>query len=337
MLQARAYPEGVARIFSGVKPTGDPTLGNYVGAFRHHVAQQEGNEAVYCVVDLHALTVPHDPAELRRLSRQVAGVWLASGIDPQRSILFVQSHVPEHTELGWLMECTASVGELRRMTQFKDKSEGQDFVSGGLFTYPALMAADILLYDTDIVPVGDDQRQHVELTRDVAERFNARFGTTFVVPEARIPEIGARIMDLQHPTRKMSKTDESPQGVILLLEDLKTVEKKIKRAVTDNDGEVRYDPATKPGVSNLLDLLSAATGEEPKVLAERYTQYGPLKADTAAAVVELLRPIQARYAELAADPAGLDLLLAEGAGKAHAIAAATMTRAREAVGLLPRP
>jgi tryptophanyl-tRNA synthetase len=202
----------VARIFSGVKPTGDPTLGNYVGALRHHVTQQDGNDAIYCVVDLHALTVPHDPAELRRLSRQVAGVWLASGIDPDRSTLFVQSHVHQHAELAWLMECTASFGELRRMTQFKDKSDGQEFVSGGLFTYPALMAADILLYDTDVVPVGDDQRQHVELTRDLAERFNSRFGPTFTVPEPSIPEVGARVMDLQDPTRKMSKSEDSPQA-----------------------------------------------------------------------------------------------------------------------------
>jgi tryptophanyl-tRNA synthetase len=222
------------------------------------------------------------------------------------------------------------------MTQFKEKSEGQDFVSGGLLTYPALMAADILVYDADRVPVGDDQRQHVELARDIAVRFNSRFGKTFVVPEAAVPKVGARVMDLQTPTKKMSKTEESPQGVILLLDDLGSVAKKIRRAVTDTETEVRFDPAGKPGVSNLLSILSAATGEPPDILAGKYSQYGPLKADTAEAVVELLRPIQARYRELADDPSALAAILERGAEKAQTIAAATMTRVRANAGLVPR-
>ncbi len=328
------YDEAVARVFSGIKPTGPVTLGNYLGALRNWVSAQGEDDCVYCVVDLHALTVPHDPAELRRLTLELATVLLAIGIDPERSTLFVQGHVHEHTELAWLMECTASVGELRRMTQFKEKSGDHDFVSGGLFTYPALMAADILLYDADRVPVGDDQRQHLELARDLAERFNHRFGPTFVVPEAGIPAVGARVMDLQDPTRKMSKTEESPQGVILVMEDPAAVARKIRRAVTDTGSEVRYDPETKPGVSNLLAILGAATGADPVVLAEKYDQYGPLKGDCADAVVELLRPIQSRYAELSADPAGVATLLATGAGKARSVAAPVLERARTAAGLL---
>jgi tryptophanyl-tRNA synthetase len=263
-------------------------------------------------------------------------VLLAVGIDPQVATLFVQSHVPAHAELAWIMECTAAFGELRRMTQFKDKSERAEFTSAALFTYPALMAADILLYDTDKVPVGDDQRQHLELTRDLALRFNHRYGDTFVVPEATFPPAGARVMDLQEPTRKMSKSEASPQGTILVLEDLASVAKKVKRAVTDTETEVRYDREAKPGVSNLLDILSACTGEDPEVLAGRYQQYGPLKADTAEAVVELLRPVQERHRALAEDPAGTAELLAIGAGKAAEVADATLGRAREALGLLPR-
>jgi tryptophanyl-tRNA synthetase len=242
--------------------------------------------------------------------------------------------VHEHAELAWILECTASFGELRRMTQFKDKSDGAEFVSAGLFTYPALMAADILLYDTNRVPVGDDQRQHLELTRDLAERFNHRYGDTFVVPEAAIPKVGARVMDLQQPTRKMSKSEASPQGTILLLEDLASIERKIKRAVTDTDSDVVYDPDTKPGVSNLLSILGAVTGRDPETVAAGYTQYGPLKADTAEAVAEMLRPIQQRYAELAADPAGTAAILAKGAAKAQSVAAPTLARARNALGLL---
>jgi tryptophanyl-tRNA synthetase len=250
--------------------------------------------------------------------------------------LFVQSHVAEHSEMAWIMACTASFGEMRRMTQFKDKSAQHEFVSAGLFMYPALMAADILLYDTDQVPVGDDQRQHLELSRDLALRFNSRYGDTFVVPEAVYRTAGARVMDLQQPTQKMSKSLDSPQGTILLSDDLKAVERKVRRAVTDTESDVRFDPATKPGVSNLLSILGACTGRTPDEAAKGYTQYGPLKADTAEAVVEYLRPIKARHEQLAADPAQVETTLAKGAGKARDVAGATLTRTRAALGLLAR-
>src|SRR4051812_10130797 len=324
----------MARVFSGIQPTGDIHLGNYLGAVRNWVADQD--DAIYCVVDLHALTYPQDPEVLRSKTLQVAALLIAAGLDPDVCTLFVQSQVHEHAELTWLLECTVAYGELRRMTQFKDKSDRAEFVSAGLLTYPALMAADILLYDTETVPVGDDQRQHLELTRDVATRFNSRYGQTFVVPRAVIPKVGARIKDLQDPTRKMSKSEESPQGTILLLEDPKSVERKIKRAVTDTESEVRYDPAEKPGVANLLELLGAATGGDPAVLAGRYTQYGPLKADTAAAVIARPEPIQPRYAELMADSAGTAAVLAKGAAKAQSAAADTLARAQRNIGLLPR-
>jgi tryptophanyl-tRNA synthetase len=324
----------MTRVFSGIKPTGPLHLGNLLGALRHWVADQDDADCIFCVVDLHALTVPQDPAELRATTLQLAQLLLAVGIDPDRSTLFVQGHVSEHTSLAWIMECTAAYGELARMTQFKDRMAKGEAISGGVFTYPALMAADILLYDTDRVPVGDDQRQHVELARDLAIRFNNRYGETFVVPEAATPKVGARVMDLQQPRRKMSKSEESPQGTILVLEDTASVARKIKRAVTDTDNEVRFDPEAKPGVSNLLSILGAATGRTPEACAAEYTQYGPLKSDTADAVVALLEPIQARYAELAADPAGTAAILAGGAAKARAIAAPTLARARTAIGLL---
>jgi len=326
----------VTRVFSGIKPTGHVHLGNLLGALIPWVERQDA-DSIYCVVDLHALTVPQDPDELRGTTLRLAQVLLSLGLDPEVCTLFVQSHVHEHTELAWLMECTASFGELSRMTQFKDKSDKAGrggFVSGGLFTYPALMAADILLYDADEVPVGDDQRQHVELTRDLAERFNSRYGPTFTVPRATFPSAGARVMDLQEPTAKMSKSDDQAPGTILLLDEPKAIERKIKRAVTDSDGTVRYDVEAKPGVSNLLDILGAATGRTPEEVAEDYERYGPLKADTAAAVIELLRPIQERFAELEADPAETSRLLATGAHKARARAAATMARVRSAVGLI---
>ncbi len=321
------------RIFSGIQPSGELTLGTYLGALRRFVVDQTSTTSFFCIVDLHAITVPQDPVLLRQRTIDTGALYLASGIDPDQSTLFVQSQVAAHSQLAWLMECTASFGELSRMTQFKEKSERQQFVSAGLFTYPALMAADILLYDTDRVPVGDDQRQHLELTRDVAERFNSRYGPTFTVPEADIPKVGARVMDLQEPTRKMSKSVDSPQGTVLMLDEPAVIERKFKRAVTDNDAEVRFDPEAKPGVSNLLSILGAATGTAPAVLAERYSQYGPLKTDAAEAVVELLRPVQARHAELSADPAGLTDLLAKGADRARATAGATLERAQLAVGL----
>ena len=271
---------------------------------------------------------------LRARTLELAQLLLAIGIDPERSTLFVQSHVPEHAELSWMLECTAAFGELRRMTQFKDKSDDAEFVSAGLFTYPALMAADILLYDTDRVPVGDDQRQHLELARDLAIRFNHRYGDTFIVPEASIPKIGARVMDLQHPTRKMSKSDDSPQGTILVLEPLDVVAKKIKRAVTDTETEVRYDIVEKPGVSNLLSILSACTGQQPDELAVQFTRYGDLKTACADAVVETLRPIQERFAQYSADPTGTAALLAAGAAKARSMAGPVLDRARANMGLL---
>lgn len=325
----------MARVFSGIKPTGDVHLGNLLGALKNWVALQDQAESVYCVVDLHALTVPHDPEALRADTLSLAQVLFAVGLDPDRSTVFVQSHVHEHTECAWIMECTAAFGELRRMTQFKDKSESASFVSGGLFTYPALQSSDILLYDTDQVPVGEDQRQHVELTRDIAIRFNHRFGETFVVPEAVVPPTGARVMDLQNPTSKMSKSDESPQGTIRILDDPAVVEKKVKRSVTDSDSEVRYDPAEKPGVSNLLSILGASTGQTPQAAAEGIERYGDLKAATAEALIEMLRPIQERYSELAADPAETSRLLAVGADKARQVASATVGRAKTSMGLLP--
>jgi tryptophanyl-tRNA synthetase len=261
----------------------------------------------------------------------------AVGLDPQIATVFVQSHIPEHSQLGWIMECTVSFGELSRMTQFKDKSAKReaDFVSAGLFTYPALQAADILLYDAAEVPVGDDQRQHIEITRDIALRFNHRFGDTFVVPKAVTPPTGARVMDLQEPTNKMSKSGDGEAGIIYLLDDPASIVKKFKRAVTDSDNEVAFDRERKPGVSNLLEILAAATNESPSSLATTYTQYGKLKQDTGEAVAEMLRPIQTRYHELMADPAELSNLLALGKERASKVAQATLTRAHSAIGLYP--
>jgi tryptophanyl-tRNA synthetase len=325
------------RVFSGIQPSGELHLGNYLGALRNWLAMQDQAETdtdvVYCIVDLHALTLPKAPGEVAASTVGLARTLLAVGLDPARCILFAQSHVHQHAELAWLMQCTVAIGELRRMTQFKDKSDRAEFVSGALFTYPALQAADILLYDTDVVPVGDDQRQHVELTRDLAERFNSRYGATFVVPAHHIPAAGARVMDLQNPTAKMSKSLESPQGTIGLLDPPGEIAKKVKRAVTDTEAEVRYDPVTKPGVSNLLSILAAATDGDPEKLAEDYDQYGPLKSDTADALVALLEPIQARHAEY--DPATIAEAFEVGAAKARAIAGPVMERARSAIGLLP--
>jgi tryptophanyl-tRNA synthetase len=326
----------VTRVFSGIQPSGALHLGNLLGAVRNWVVDQHEADSLFCVVDLHALTMPKDPAELREATVTLAQLLMACGLDPDVCTLFVQSHVPAHAEGAWLMECTVSFGELRRMTQFKDKSDKAEFISAGLFTYPALMAADILLYETSRVPVGDDQRQHLEIARDIAIRFNSRYGDTFVVPEAAIPRAGARVMDLQQPTSKMSKSDATSPGTIYVLDELGAIERKIKRAVTDTETEVRYDTAAKPGVSNLLSILAACTGREPDEVAGDYEQYGKLKADTAAAVVEFLRPIQARYRELAADPAETARLLAKGATKATELSAPVLQRAKAAIGLLPR-
>ena len=298
---------------------------------------QHSKDAFHGIVDLHALTVTEVPDVVGKATVELAAMLFATGLDPSVATVFVQSHVTEHSQLGWMMECTVSFGELSRMTQFKDKTAKREaeFVSAGLFTYPALQAADILLYDTDEVPVGEDQRQHVEITRDIALRFNHRFGDTFVIPKAVTPKAGARVMDLQDPASKMSKTGESDAGVINMLDDPTEIVKKFKRAITDSDGEVRFDRAAKPGVSNLLEILASCTGETPESLATRYTQYGPLKTDAGEAVVELLRPIQKRYHELMADRGELQSLLRTGAGKARVIAAATLARAQAAVGTLP--
>jgi tryptophanyl-tRNA synthetase len=308
-----------------------------LGALRNWVSGQHTNDVFHGIVDLHALTVTDTPGVLGKQTLQLAAILFAVGLDPQVATVFVQSHIPEHSQLGWIMECTVSFGELSRMTQFKDKSAKReaDFVSAGLFTYPALQAADILLYDAAEVPVGDDQRQHIEITRDIALRFNHRFGDTFVVPKAVTPPTGARVMDLQEPTNKMSKSGDGEAGIIYLLDDPASIVKKFKRAVTDSDNEVAFDRERKPGVSNLLEILAAATNESPASLATTYTQYGKLKQDTGEAVAEMLRPIQTRYHELMADPAELSNLLALGKARASKVAQATLARAHSAIGLYP--
>lgn len=328
---------GVTRVLSCVQPTGDAHLGTYLGALRPWVRDQHRHDAFHGIVDLHALTVVTEPGVIGARTLELAALFYATGLDPDVATVFVQSHIPEHSQLAWVMECTVSFGELSRMTQFKDKAAKReaDFVSGGLFTYPALQAADILLYDADEVPIGDDQRQHVEITRDIATRFNHRFGDTFVLPKAVTPGVGARIMDLQSPTAKMSKSAESDRGLIQLLDEPDSIARKFKRAMTDSASEVRYDPAAKPGVSNLLEILAAATGQTPNDVAAGYTQYGPLKTDAGEAVIEMLAPIQDRYRELMTDRGELAALLSKGAAKARDVAAATLARAYGAIGFAP--
>jgi tryptophanyl-tRNA synthetase len=323
------------RVLSGIQPSGVPHLGNYLGAIRNWVELQSAN-TLYCVVDLHSLTLDIDPADLRRQTVELAASLFAAGLNPDICTVFVQSHVPEHAQLSWLLECVASYGELTRMTQFKDKADRQGGSRAGLLTYPVLMAADILLYDTTHVPVGDDQRQHLELTRNIAERFNFRYGDTFVVPEGLIPASGARVMDLQDPTRKMSKSLASPLGTVGIFDPPSEIVKKVKKAVTDLDGEVRFDRDSKPGLSNLLDIFSAFTGEAPSSIAQRYERYGDLKAALAEVIVESLDPVQKRYHELIADPGELTRQIAIGAERARALAATTYARAASAMGLLPR-
>ncbi len=335
----------MARIFSGIQPTGDLHLGNLLGAIKGWVAQLDEHDAVYCIVDLHALTVPHDPAELRENTLSMTALLMAAGLDPNKCILFAQSAVAEHTQLAWLMECTISFGELRRMTQFKDKSEKADFISAGLFSYPALQAADILLYDTDIVPVGEDQRQHIELTRNAAERFNSRFGETFILPEHQIPPAGAKVMDLQDPTRKMSKSsakssaksfsgpEGESSGVIFLLDSPDVIQNKIKRAVTDSEPEVVYDPEKKPGVSNLLEIIATLENTDPKGIASKYQNYKELKEACAESLVAALAPIQERYQEISSAPESIQASLTGGAEKAGVKAKEVLARARSRVGL----
>jgi tryptophanyl-tRNA synthetase len=329
----------VARILSGVQPTGNTHLGNYVGAFRQWVDQQREFDAYYCVVDLHAITLPYDPAELRDRTLEMAAILLASGLDPEVCTLFVQSHVPEHTELAWLFNHIATVGELRRMTQFKAKAAegGEGALPAGYFNYPVLQAADILIYQADRVPVGEDQRQHLELTRDVAERFNTRFGRTFKVPEAYIPKVGGRVMDLQHPDQKMSKSIPSPNGRIDVLDPPDAIRKKVRSAVTDSGREVAARP-DKPAITNLLELYSVASGKAVDELEVAYAGrgYGELKADLAEALVAFLEPLRERYHELRADERRLTDILEVGASKAQSVARENLALAKDRMGLLPR-
>lgn len=321
------------RIFSGIQPTGAKHLGNYIGAIRQYVASQDTGDAVICIVDLHSITVAYDPDDLRESTLSLAALLFASGLDPERCILFVQSHNPDHAEGAWLLGSVTSFGELRRMTQFKEKADHQEFVSVGLFTYPVLQAADVLLYDTDAVPVGEDQRQHVELMRDVAQRFNSRYGDTLVAPEVVVPEVGAKIMDLQEPEKKMSTTGGTPQGTVLMLDSPDVLRKKVKSAVTDSGREVRRGPG-KEGIANLIEILSVATGDSFDAIEARYdgVGYGDFKADVAEAVVELFAPIQERYEELRADPAELERLFKHGADRAREISGPVLARMYERMG-----
>jgi tryptophanyl-tRNA synthetase len=325
------------RIFSGIQPTGRKHLGNYIGAITQYVAGQDRGEAIYCVVNLHAITVPYEPAALRESVYDTAAILLAAGLDPHRCLFFRQSDVHEHTELCWLLSSVTSFGDLNRMTQFKEKSGAQrELVSAGLFAYPILQAADVLAYRANEVPVGDDQRQHIELMRDVAQRFNARFGPTLVVPEHRIPEVGARIMDLQFPDRKMSTTGGNVQGTVYVLDEPDAVVKKLRSAVTDSGNQVLRGP-DKPGVTNLIEILAAVRGAAPEEVEREFagSGYGALKSAVAEAVVAYLEPVRERYQALRDDEAGLDQILADGAEQARAIAAETLLDVREAMGVGP--
>jgi tryptophanyl-tRNA synthetase len=327
------------RIFSGIQPTGRKHLGNYIGAITQYVAGQDRGEGIYCVVDLHATTVAYEPAGLRDSVYDTAATLLAAGLHPERCIFFRQSDVVEHTELTWLLSSVAAYGELGRMHQFKEKAAAQrELVSVGLFTYPVLMAADVLAYRADEVPVGDDQRQHIELMRDVAQRFNSRFGETLVVPEGKFPTVGARIMDLQAPENKMSTTGGTPQGTVYVLDEPGTVLKKVRSAVTDSGSEVRRGP-DKLGITNLIEILAAARTVTPEVVEQEFadSRYGDFKTAVGEAVVEYLAPVRERYGELRADETELERILAEGAAKARAIAAETLVDVREAMGVGPLP
>ena len=329
-------------VLSGCQPSGQLTLGNYMGALKQWVSMQDDHDCLYMIVDLHAITVRQDPKQLAEACLDGLSLYLACGIDPQKSTLFLQSHVPEHAQLSWVLNCYAQMGELNRMTQFKDKSaKNENNINVGLYSYPVLQAADILLYQADKVPVGEDQKQHLELTRDIATRVNNLYGDVFRLPDPYIPEFGARIMSLQEPEKKMSKSDNNPNNFIGLLEEPKKLAKKIKRAVTDSDEQanIYFNPTEKPGVSNLLTLLSLATGKSVKDLEPEYTDkmYGHLKGDVADAVVSLLEPIQTRYAEIRADRAYLDDVMRQGAEKASARAAETLAKVYKAVGFIPKP
>jgi tryptophanyl-tRNA synthetase len=323
----------MARIFSGIQPTGSKHLGNYLGAIRHYVADQDRGEAFYCVVDLHAISVPYDPEALPENTLDTAAMLLAAGLDADRCTLFVQSHVDAHAYGAWLLGAVATMGELGRMTQFKEKSEGRESVSVDLFTYPVLQAADILLYRADRVPVGDDQRQHLELARNIAQRFNSRFGELFPVPEAAIPASGHRLMDLQEPDRKMSTTRGTPQGTVLVVDPPEVVAKKIRSAVTDSGREVRRGDG-KAGIENLIEILAVSTGQTPEQVEQTYRGkgYGDFKGDVADAVVELLRPVRERYLELRADEGELHAILRRGADRARSVASATLAEMKQRMG-----
>jgi len=324
------------RIFSGIQPTGAKHFGNYSGGFRQYAATQEQGEAFFCIVDLHSITIAYDPDEFRETTLDLAAMLFATGLDPERSTVFVQSHVSAHPEAAWLLSAVATFGELRRMTQFKEKSDRQESVTAGLFSYPVLMAGDILLYQTDAVPIGDDQRQHLELARDLAERFNARFGETFKLPEGIYPGVGARIMDLQEPVKKMSTTGGTAQGTVGMLDPPDAIRKKFKSAVTDSGTDVRHDPEAKPGVSNLIEIMSVATGDPIASVEARYdgSGYGRFKEEVGEAVVALLQPIAKRYEELRADPPELERLLAHGAEKAREASAPTLEQMYERMGFV---
>lgn len=321
-------------IFSGIQPSGTITLGNYIGAMKQFVELQDDYNCHFCIVDQHAITVPQDRLALRKNIRSLAAFYIAVGIDPTKSTLFIQSEVPAHTEAGWMLQCVAYIGELERMTQFKDKSAGKEAVSAGLLTYPPLMAADILLYKTDLVPVGEDQKQHLELTRDLAERFNKKYNDIFTIPEVRIPKVGARVMSLQEPTKKMSKSDPNQKAFITILDEPKVIEKKIKSAVTDSEGIVRFDKENKPGISNLMSIYSILGNVSIEEIERMYDGkgYGDFKADTAKVVVEALAPIQQRYYELI-DSEELDQILDAGAEKANFVANKMLRKMRNAMGL----
>ncbi|MFZ7101955.1 MAG: tryptophan--tRNA ligase [Peptococcaceae bacterium] len=325
----------MAVIFSGIQPSGVITLGNYLGALKQFVELQDEHECYFCIVNQHAVTVPQDPAALKENTRKLAALYLAVGLDPHKITLFIQSEVPAHAQLGWLMQCTVHIGELERMTQYKDKSAKQrEGISGGLLSYPALMAADILLYNTDFVPVGEDQKQHLEITRDIAQRFNLRYGEIFVIPEIRIPKMGARVMSLQDPAAKMSKSDENDYAYISMLDTPKVIEKKIKRATTDSEMSVRYDKENKPGIANLMSIYSACTGQTLEEITEMYQGkgYGDFKKGVAEVVIETIKPIQDKYATLI-NSQELDDVLTEGARKASIIADATLEKVEKAMGL----
>jgi tryptophanyl-tRNA synthetase len=321
-------------IFSGIQPSGMLTLGNYIGALKQFVELQDEYNCFFCIVDEHAITVPQDPKQLRKNIKSLAALYLAVGIDPEKATLFIQSEVPAHAQAGWMMQCVAYMGELERMTQFKDKSAGKESVLASLLTYPPLMAADILLYSANVVPVGEDQKQHMELTRDLAERFNKKYNDILTIPEARIPKVGARVMSLQEPTKKMSKSDTNSKGFISLLDDAKQIEKKIKSAVTDSDGIVKFDRDKKPGVSNLLSIYSILEGKSISELEEMYhgKGYGEFKADLAGVVVNALAPIQEKYYQLI-DSSELDDILDEGAAKANRVAGKMLKKMENAMGL----